>query len=297
MRRIFQLSMLCLAAGVASACKPDQVLTSPAIPKAGVRFINAVPDTGAAYGLDFRFVDIVENSDAFRITFRNTPQTSGGVTASSTIQYKAANAGSRHFRIFLDDTLQAVASTVLKDSTVTLEATHNYTFLLWGNARSSGSDKMRLTVIDETVPDPGNQVALRVINATGTPIDVRQYASSGAPPAAPTWANVGAYSISAFVNVAPSQVKYNVQPAGGGTALFSDALALIGQPVGTQTAGCTVGLDCDVTPGTTVPGSAVTLIVFPRSVAGSKAASFTTPGGSFMWDRRPPRTCTVSFGC
>jgi hypothetical protein len=37
--------------------------------------------------------------------------------------------------------------------------------------------------------------------------------------------------------------------------------------------------------------------VFPRSVAGSKAANFTTPGSSFMWDRRPPGTCTVSFGC
>lgn len=298
MRRIFQLSMLCLAAGVASACKPDQVITSPTIPSAGVRFINAVPDTGAAYGMDFRFVDIVENSAAFRVAFRNNPQTSGGVTASSQIQYKAAQAGSRHFRIFLDDTIQAIASTVLKDSTVNLEATHNYTFLLWGNARSTGADKMHLTVIDETVADPGNQVALRVINATGGPIDVRQYAATGTLPTAATWANVGAYSISNYVNASPGQVKYNVQPAGGGTALFSDALALIGQPVGTQTAGCTVGLDCDVTPGTTVPGSAVTLIVFPRSVAGSKApAAFTTPAGSFMWDRRPPRSCTVSFGC
>lgn len=65
MRRIFQLSMLCAAAGIVSACKPEEQLTSPDIPTAGVRFINAVPDTGAAYGLDFRFVDIVENSAAF----------------------------------------------------------------------------------------------------------------------------------------------------------------------------------------------------------------------------------------
>lgn len=297
MRRIFQLSMLCLAAGVASACKPDQTITNPISPTAGVRFINAVPDTGAAFGLDFRFVDIVENSDAFRIAFRNNPQTSGGVTASSQIQYKAAQAGSRHFRIFLDDTLQAIASTVLKDSTVTFEAAHNYTFLLWGNARSTGSDKMRLSVIDETVQDPGSKVALRVINTTGSPIDVREYPASGSLPSAATWANVPAYSISSYVNVDTAQVRFNVQPAGGGTALFSDALALVGQPIGTKTGGCTVGVDCDVTPGTTVAGSAVTLIVFPRSVAGSKAPSFTTPGASFMWDRRPPHSCTVSFGC
>lgn len=300
MRRFFQLSTLVLAAGVASACSPDDVVNSPVGPKAGVRFVNAVPDTGAAFGLDFRFVDIVENSGAFRIPFRNSPQNTvikagDTVTASALIQYKAATAGSRHFRIFLDDTLQAVASTVLKDSTVNLESGHNYTFLLWGNARSTGSDKMRLTVIDETVADPGSSVALRVINAGGTAIDVRHYAST--LPAGATWANVAPYSISSYVTAAPAQYKFNVQPAGGGTVLFNDRVALPGQPIGTVTAGCTVGIDCEATPGTLVPGSAVTLIVFPRSVAGSKATNFTTPGGSFMWDRRPPRTCTVSFGC
>ena len=301
MRRILQLSTLGLLAGVASACSPDTVFTTDLTPVAGVRFINAVPDTGAAFGLDFRFVDIVENSAAFRIPFRNGPQNTviragDTVTASALIQYKAAKAGSRHFKIFLDDTLQNVASVALKDSTVDLTAGHNYTFLLWGNARSTGSDKMRMTVIDENVPDPTTSVALRVINATGSAIDVRQYAGSTVPGAA-TWGNVGAYAISPYVTTTPNQIRYNVQPAGGGTTLFADALALIGQPIGTSTGGCTVGLDCDVSPGTTVPGSAVTLIVFPRSVAGSRAASFTTPGGSFMWDRRPPRACTVSFGC
>jgi hypothetical protein len=297
MRRIFQLSTFCLAAGVVSACKPEETITTPTTPTAGVRFINAVPDTGAAFGLDFRFVDIVENSDQFRITFRNNPQTSGGVTASAAIQYKAAKAGSRHFRIFLDDTLQAIASTVLKDSTLTLEASHNYTVLLWGNARSTGGDKMRLTVIDETVADPGAQVALRVINATSAAVDVSQYASTASVPASPTWANVGAYAISSYVSAPPAQIKFNVRPAGSASTLFADALALIGQPAGTSTAGCVVGLDCEAQPGTTVAGSAVTLIVFPASVAGSKAASFTTPGNSFMWDRRPPRNCSVSFGC
>ncbi|HEX3865395.1 MAG TPA: DUF4397 domain-containing protein, partial [Gemmatimonadaceae bacterium] len=266
-------------------------------PTAGVRFINAVPDTGAAYGMDFRFVDIVENSDAFRITFRDTPTSSGAVTASSSIQFKPAAAGSRHFRVFLDDTLQNIASTVLVDSTVTLTASHNYTFLLWGNARSTGSDKMKLTMVDETVADPTPGIALRVINTTGSPIDVRQYVSGAALPASPTWASVAPYSISTYVPATPAQIKYNVQPAGGGTTMFTDVQAIIGTPVGTQTAGCTVGLDCDVTPGSTVPGTALTMIVFPPSVTGSKAAAFTTPGGSFMWDRRPPIQCTVSFGC
>lgn len=300
MRRIFELSVLCLAAGIVSACKPSETISNPTPPKAGVRFINAVPDSSGGGGLDFRFVDVVENSAAFAISFRNNPLTAGGVTASSLIEFKPAQVGSRHFRIFLNDTIQTIAKTVLQDSTVNLEATHNYTFLLWGNGRSSGADKMHLTVIDETVPDPGSNVALRVINTTGSAIDVSEYAQGSSVPTSATWANVGAYSISTYKTVPPSKVMFHVTSAGGGSALFSDALAIIGEPVGTQTNGCTVGVDCDVSPGTTVPGSAVTLIVFPASVTGARTpqtTAFKVPASSFMWDRRPPRSCTVSFGC
>ena len=302
MRRILQLTTLGLLAGVASACSPDTVVTTEVTPVAGVRFINAVPDTGAAFGLDFRFVDIVENSDAYRITYRNTPSTSGLVTAAAQIQYKAAKTGARHFRIFLSDSLITAASITLKDSTATLEAGHNYTFLLWGNARSTGSDKMRLTVIDEAIADPGQQVALRVINVGSTAIDVRQYVATGTVPAAADWSNVGAYSISTYKTVTPAPIKFNVQPSGGGTPLFTDPQALVGEASGTTAgsasgAGCTVGTDCNAVPGTTVPGSAVPLIVFPRSVAGSKATNFTTPGAVTMWDRRPVTSCKVSFGC
>jgi hypothetical protein len=301
MRRFIQLSTLCLAAGVASACKPDEEITSPVPPTAGVRFVNAVPDSGGANGLDFRFVDYVENSAAYNVPFRSLPQATGTganqVVASALIEFKGAKAGQRHFRIFLSDTLQSIATTVVKDSTVDLEAGHNYTFLLWGNARSTGADKMRLNVIDETVADPAGQVALRVINTTTNAIDVRQYATTGTLPAAATWANVPGLSISTYQQVAPAQIRFNVQPAGGGANLFNDPLALIGQANGTAVAGCVVGVDCQGAPGTTAAGSAVTLIVFPPLVAGYRSASFSSAGSSFMWDRRPPLTCTVPFGC
>jgi len=292
MRWILQLSTLCVIVGVASSCQPDRVTTTAAVPYAGVRFINAVPDTGAAFGLDFRFVDIVENSDAYRVTFRDTPSASGAVVAAAQIEYKPASVGSRHFRIFLDDTIQTIASTVLLDSSATLEQGHNYTFLLWGNARSTGADKMRLTVIDENVADPGQQVALRVINASGAAVDVRQYPATGTVPATADWPNLAPYTVSTYVLTAPAPIKFDVQPSGGGTALFNDVQAVVGEKVGTTAGattggGCTVGVDCTVIPGSTVPGSAVTLIVFPRSVAGSKATNFTTPGAVTMWDRRP----------
>jgi hypothetical protein len=266
------------------------VISTENIPTAGVRFINAVPDTGASYGLDFRFVDLAESNAQFRVPFRNNPATSGSgasaVTASTQIQYKAARAGARHFRIFLSDSLQSVASVVLKDSTINIEAGKNYTVMLWGNARSTGADKMKLSVWEEAVADPAAQVALRVINATTSPIDARQYVSTGTPPAAATWANLAPLTASTYVTAPPAQFRFNIQPAGGGTALFSDALALIG-------AAATV--DIEALPGTTVAGSAVTAIVFPRSVAGSKApqgGSFGVPAVSFMWDRRPARSCS-----
>ena len=70
MRRIYQLSVLCLAAGVVSACYPDQVVNTENIPTAGIRFINAVPDSAGAFGFDLRFVDIVESNASSDITFR-----------------------------------------------------------------------------------------------------------------------------------------------------------------------------------------------------------------------------------
>jgi uncharacterized protein DUF4397 len=285
MRRIFQLSVACLAAGALSACStPSEVTNVPIPPTAGVRFINAVPDTGGSYGLDFRFIDLVESNAQFRIGFRNSPATSAGVTASTAIEYKAARAGERKFRVFLSDSLGSVASTVLKDSTLTLEAGKNYTVVMWGFARTGSTPSMKLSVIEESVADPGTNVALRVLNTTASPIDVREYASSGTAPAAPTWAAVPGMSASSYVTAAPGQFKYNVQPAGGGTPLFADALALIGAP-GT--------IDIEALPGTTVAGSAVTLIVFPPSVSGSKTpqtSAFKVPAASFMWDRRPPIT-------
>lgn len=278
MRRILHLSVLCLAVGAASACStPDQIIATADVPTAGVRFINAVPDTNA---MDMRFVDIVESNAQYGISFRNSPVTSGGVTASSQVEYKNASAGSRHLRVFLSSTVQSIASTVLKDTTVTITAGHLYSAVMWGTARSGG---MKFAFIDENIADPGTNVGLRVMNATSAAVDVRQYASAGTAPATATWATVAPLTFSAFVNAAPAQIKFNVTPAGSGTAIFADGLALIGA------AGA---VDLEGLPGTTIAGSAVTAMIFPASVAGSNApqtAAYLTPLMSFMWDRRPPR--------
>jgi len=294
MRRILHLSMLCFAAGVVGACSRDEVIATENIPTAGVRFINAVPDTAGGFGLDFRFVDLVESNAQFRVTYRNNPVVTSGVPASTQIEYKNARAGARRFRVFLDDTLQSVASVVLKDSTMNIEAGKLYTVILMGNARSTAAaDRMRLVVIDESVADPGAQVAMRVVNTTSSAIDASQYAQGASAPAAATWANVAPYSVSTYVTAAPGAYMFNVKSAGA--VLFADAQALPGAAA-RSSAGAGGKIDIEALPGTTVAGSAISAIVFPRSTAGAKTpqtATFLVPAISFMWDRRPPRPAGI----
>jgi hypothetical protein len=231
MRRIIQLSTACLSAAVVlSACSDRKDVTDTGFgPTGGVRFINAVPDTGGSGGMDMRYVDIVDQNNAqFQIPFRNNIVTTAGIPASILIEYKAANAGNRHFKIFLDDTLPSVASTALVDTTVSLTDQHRYTALLQGNARSAAGSAtaMRLTFIDEAC-DPGALIGLRAVNATSNTLDVRAYldtsvtvtttntitspstittvVTSSTVPAAITWPNVGPYSATTCVNVPVSK--------------------------------------------------------------------------------------------
>ena len=273
MRRITQFTVLCLAVAAVNACRPEEVIQTEDIPTAGVRFIHAVPDTGA---MDMRPVDIVENSTFYNVTFRST----------ALMFYKNARAGSRHFKVFRSDTTAAVASTVVWDTTYTLEAGHRYTFILWGFSRPGSSPAMKLDIIDDNPADPGANVALRLVNAAAGlgPLDGRQYIkTTGTVPATPTWPNVAELSASAYVAAPADSINFNVRSAGGSTALFTDPTAITGTAA-------TVLLDA--TPGTRVPGSAVSGFVFARSVSPSQATAptnFTTPGVIFLWDRRPPR--------
>ncbi len=289
MQRYIRLSALCLGAVVAmSACRPEEVIITEDIPTGGVRFINAVPDSSGAYGLDMRFVDQVESNAHFRISFRNTPTTTSGVIGAASAQYKGARAGNRNFAIFLDDTIQSIASTKLKDSILTVTQGTNQTVIMWGEGRTG---TMKMSVIQDNPADPGAQVALRVINATGQALDVSTFVDGGTAPSSPTWAGVPAYSASTYVTVNPARIRYRVRAAGATTNLISaDLLALVGAAA-TSTAGEAGKLDIGSLPGTTVAGSAISLIVFPRSTAGARTpqtSAFAVPAGAFVWDRRPP---------
>jgi len=307
MRRIHSLILAGLVGVGVSACQPETTISTPLPAQSGVRFLNLVPDTGGAFGFDFRFVDVFENNQHYRITFRNGPSASQPFVAQ-TIQYKSANAGSRHFKIFYDDTLQTIAALTAADTTVTLAGSTNYSAILWGNARSTGADKMNFKLVTEDIG--GNtdttKVGLRVINATNAAIDVYTYLQGSAVPATPTWAAVPAYSLSSFVFVAPATYGtasgtylYQVRPAGGAaaSALFADGQAMTGSPASCDLHyPCLPGEQQDVSsaPGAAVAGSALTAIVSPRTVAGTRTpqtAAFGVSAITFMWDRRPPTGC------
>lgn len=302
MQRYVKTSLLCLIAGAGACSAPEFEHPTENLPYAGVRFINAVPDTAGAFGLDFRFVDLLESNAHFRISFRNSPT----ANVSSAIQYKGAREGSRKFRIFLDDTLQSVAQVVLKDTTVALTKEHNYTAILWGNSRSAAGSAtaMRLDFWDEDVTiTTAGKIKLRAINATSAPVDVYTYVGATVP-GTPTFAAVPAYSKSAYVEVDSGSYNYQIRNAGTATVLVAATAALAGtvptcsgRPTNEYTAANPSGCpplqqaDIEALPGTKVAGSAISAIVFPPSANPSRAAQFAAAGISYMWDKRPPRIC------
>jgi hypothetical protein len=281
MRRLYQLSLFCFAAGAVTACKPDEVVQTENIPTAGVRFLNLVPDTTS---LDFRPVDIVENSQFYNVAFRST----------TLFLYKNARADQpRHFKIFLTPVSShtaaqqlAEAQTVIADlDNVTLVQGKNYTFLIWGNAlASSGPPAMKVTMLTDDPADPGSQVALRIINASGSPIDGRAFVTSAGAPATPTWPAIPALESSSYVNFAPNASITFTATNVGSPANLASAVA----PAGTAET-----VDLSAIPGTNIAGSAIVGIYAPRSVSGSGAPNITTPGFIFGFDRRPPRTCAL----
>ena len=279
MRRLFQWGLVCVGIGAVVACKPEEVIEVETPPTAGIRFLHLSPDFRA---VDFRPVDIVENSQFYNVIYRNT----------ALFLYKNARTDQpRHYKIFLTpiasdppDKQLADAQTVVADlDNLTLEAGKRYTVVLWGY--SSGAPvPQRVDVLTDDPADPGAQVALRIINASGSPIDGRAYVTAQGAPAAPTWAAVPALSASTYANFTPSSgMQFSARDVGAAANLAT----------GNAPAGTAQQVDFEAIPGTNVAGSAIVGIFAPRSVAGSAAPNITTAGFIFGFDRRPPRTCAL----
>ena len=158
--RFSRLSLLPLALIAAAACHDDSVSVNTRPPLGGVRFINAVPDGGP---VDIRMVDQVEWSAS---SVANNTSCCGLPFRTGTIHWPT-EAKARHIRVFPTDSSLAVTTTILHDTTITIEANKNVTLMLVGSRAAGG--KVSFVMIDDNPGAvPSTQVATRVVNASST---------------------------------------------------------------------------------------------------------------------------------
>ena len=267
--RLSRLFLMPLALVALAACHDNGVSVNERPPLGGVRFINAVPDGGP---VDIRMVDQVEwsassvNSNSYGLAFR-----------SGTI-YWPTEAKARHVRVFPTDSLLANTTTVLLDTTITVEANKNVTLMLVGSRAAGG--KIGFVKFDDTVTPPADQVAVRLVNATSSARSGFVTSDTTSALGTATFGTVAPLSASAYVTRPTGKFFMQSTPAGS-TSPASFSIAPTGAPAD--------GL-IGVTAGYNGPGSALSAFVFPASVTGTAApqtTAFKTPGVVFFVDFIP----------
>jgi hypothetical protein len=277
--RVFHLLPIALLA--VAACHDNGVSVNPRPPLGGVRFINAVPDGGP---VDIRMVDQVEwsassvsgNSDCCGLAFR-----------AGTIHW-ATEAKARHIRVFPTDSSIAITSTILHDTTITIEANKNVTLMLVGSRAAGG--RVSFVMIDDTPPAIGaGQLAVRMVNASSTgqtPANASGYltaTTTTALPGTPTYGTVAPRTASPYVVQSIGSFAIQTTAAGTTTPVWAAAA-----PDGAPASGL-VG----ATAGALASGSALSAYLFPRSGTGPFTAAqgtpptFANPGVVFFVDLIP----------
>jgi hypothetical protein len=264
----------------------DTVLQEAAV----IRYVNAVPDTSS---LDFRFVDgDIEGSPQYaNVVFRTfTP-------------YQRVRAGTRKIKVFTNPNAYgndaAVAVQTHIDTTFTFEPNARYTIISFGNSRLGSAPRHRLVILRDELPAAlsATQVGVRTIHAAAGAGNVDVYirpsetaaAISGAPAAAnvPELGATGYVALAARPTTGTLSYRWDITAPGGSTAIpltAFDGRGLLGR-VGTAASNPLAGFQ--------IGRTAITVMILPRSVAGSRApqtAPFTTPTALFMPDGALDRT-------
>jgi hypothetical protein len=264
-----------LAGGVAACDEGSDPFPVETVPLAAIRFINAVPDTMA---LDYRFVDFLTNAGFFDAAFRGALQL-----------YQPIEAGSHTFKVFLSSTDVTVTSNFVNETTFDFAEGGYYTIIHSGYMRSGSTPAATVAVVEDDPPTPaGGTVALRALNLAadlgGVDVFVGTTSTAGQPPAAAaTWTNVGFGTFTPYVELDTAGLRVAATATGTTTPLL---VANTAAPVGDTARGTVSPI-----PGVRIAGSVITVVVLPRSVAGSMApqtAAFLVPAFGFLYDRRPP---------
>ena len=259
--RLTRFAMLCLGLGLAAACSDDDISAPDIPPLAGVRFINAVADTGS---VDIRMIDQVEfSAQADQLNFR------------AGTQHWPTEAKARHIRVFPNSFNQAITQNHLLDTTITIAANSRVTLLLTGSARAKTLKFVTITD-DPTAPAAGS-IAARVVNASGASVNgylVDSIATGIADPAAA--ANVAPLTASAYVSRAIGKAAVRVTDVGSATINASAQ-----GPTALVLAGALPAA------GVNSAGTKFSVYYFPRGVAGSPQNAVATPGIVWFVDRNP----------
>jgi hypothetical protein len=279
--------LLAAALGAVTACDDgnDVTVNNPG-PLAFVRYVHAMPDTGA---VDLRVVDEVRNLDCFARPYR------------SVCPYQGVGAGPRHFKVFTSDASGNinVVSQVILDTTITLTENTYYTIVHSGSARSN-NDQFCVITDDVTAPAAGRFKIRSVVAAPGftanqdvhltkdnnaaagpapgagsTPIYTATNVAAGVCPVPTVWVETDTVATGTANGGAATLYAYNAGTATPATANVSVTL-LSGAPAS--------GVSSAVA-GSRISGSALTAFLFPAGVAGSPAAGAAAAQQAI--DRRP----------
>src|SRR3954463_6727907 len=254
------------ASAFVGACRGDggTAILANNGPVAFVRFVNAIPDSGAQ---DWRFVDQVEGSPAtFALNFR-------GIFPGAA--YQQAAVGTRHLRVFqaafdqsYGDPAQAspsIVSTVFIDTTFALAEGHHYSLIAVGSLKLNTA---RLLITDDAFIDPGTGVAVRVVNLGVAPT-IDAYASPTGGSAALPSALVSAlapYTPPNFLPRTTGALTLRANASGVTTVpTMVDAAAPAGAAADKANNHTAVG-------GSTIAGSVFTAFLFPPATPGTRGA-------------------------
>ncbi|MEJ7810294.1 MAG: DUF4397 domain-containing protein [Gemmatimonadaceae bacterium] len=257
--RVFPLLAAASVAVAVSACDEDNDPTRPRLEaQAFVRYVHAVPDTGAT---DWRPIDRLELAPpGIAVAYRgSTP-------------YQGIAAGARRIRIFPTSENIDVTSQILLDTTITFEATRYYTLVWTGSARSN-TDRI-IVFQDERPTVSGTQFGVRTINVGPSAVDV--YAAAPGAGVAPLIPNLAFGTASDYRLLSTGATTLRVTPTASATVLASAAA-----PAGS--AGDAT-LNQDQIAGATIGGSLLTAIVT------APTGTATAPTIIYLLDNRPART-------
>ena len=284
--RVFALTLL---AGAVVACSDDDGGTTGLPALAGVRFVNALPDTVA---LDFRVLgpSITFAPQHLEVRYREFSSHRPVAVGSHDVLAFFSGFDSRD-----EDDVQ----TIIGEATPTFTEGVNRSIILMGFARPGATPAKQVLITEDMPPARAENIYhLRAVHAGAGlgSVDIFVRASGAATPATPVIADVAYGEVTPYValpvvrtgTATADTLEIVAVPVGGGTAIVSKL------PLGS--AGTTAE---EGTAGTRFAGGALTALITPRSVAGSRAtqdaATATTPRYAvpaivLMADRRTPRT-------